>query len=271
MISVNRLEHITNQLTVKKFVSVEELSQELGVSGETIRRDLRTLEERGVLKRTYGGAFLEGSTESDVSIEVRKSILLPNKEQIAILCCRLIRPDDTIFLDSSTTSLEIAKRITQLPLTVITHSLLIVNFLANYRNIRIMLLGGVLNTVHMCTTGKITLEGMAGLYARRGFLSCRTVSSRYGVMDSNEQIGQVRTAAIQNCNKSYLVADHTKFGNTSLYKIADFDRFSAVITDELLPEKWMLLFEERGIAVHYPEGVSYPQSPIEPDHSEDEG
>jgi DeoR/GlpR family transcriptional regulator of sugar metabolism len=270
MMSINRLEHITNQLTVKKFVSVEELSQELGVSGETIRRDLKALEEKGVLKRTYGGAYLEGSTKSDVNVQVRKEILLPNKEQIAILCCQFIKPDDTIFLDSSTTSLEIAKRITQMPVTVITHSLLIVNFLSDYRNIRIATLGGVLDTVNMCSTGQIALDNMRGLYARKGFISCRTVSSRYGVMDSNEQIGQVRTAAIQNCYKRYLVADHTKFGNTSLYKIADFDSFNAVITDQRLPEKWMTFLEEREIPVHYPTGVEYPKISIEPSHTEDD-
>lgn len=269
MMSINRLEYITNQITVKKYVTVEELSQELGVSGETIRRDLKALEEKGVLKRMYGGAYLEGSTESDVNVEVRKSILLPNKEQIALLCCQFIHPDDTIFLDSSTTSLEIAKRITEMPVTVITPSLLIINFLSEHRNIRIVAPGGVLDTVNMCFTGKVALENMSGLYARKGFISCRTISSRYGVMDSNEQIGQVRTAAIANCYKRYLIVDHTKFGNTSLYKVADFDSFNAVVTDERPPEKWMTFFEEKGIAVHYPENVTYPKTSIEPEHTED--
>lgn len=270
MILANRLEHITNQITMKKFVSVEELSQELGVSGETIRRDLKALEEKGVLKRTYGGAYLEGSTESDVSVEVRKGILLPNKEQIAILCCQFIQPDDTIFLDSSTTSLEIAKRITQLPVTVITPSLLIINFLSEFRNIRIVTLGGVLDTVHMCFTGKIALENMSGLFARKGFISCRTISSRYGVMDSNEQIGQVRAAAIQNCYQRFLIADHTKIGNASLYKISDFDSFDAIVTDQKPPEKWLSFFEGKGMSVHYPENVSYPETLIEPQHTEDD-
>lgn len=268
--SINRLEYITNQLTVKKFVSVEELSQELGVSGETIRRDMRALEEKGVLKRTHGGAYLEGSTKSDVSVQVRKEILLPHKEQIAILCCQFIKPDDTIFLDSSTTSLEIARRITQMPVTVITNSQLIISFLADYRNVRVVALGGVLDTVNMCTTGQITVDNMRSLYARKGFISCRTISSRFGVMDSNEQIGQVRTAAIQNCYKSYLVADHTKFGNTSLYKVADLERFNTVITDQRLPERWMNFFQERDMSVHYPTGIEYPANAIEPSQTEDE-
>lgn len=264
MASINRLEYITNQLTMKKFVSVEELSQELEVSGETIRRDLKVLEEDGVLKRTHGGAYLEGSTGSDVNVQVRKNILLPNKEQIAILCSQFIQADDTIFLDSSTTSLEIAKRITQLPITVITPSFLIVNFLSNYRNIRVIALGGVLDTVNMCFTGKTAIDNMAGVYARKGFISCRSISGRYGVMDSNEQIAQVRAAAIKNCYKRFLVADHTKFGNTSLYKIADFADFDVVVTDEPLDEKWTGFFNENNIKVYYPEDINYPENLVAP-------
>lgn len=269
MLPANRLDFITNMLTAKKFVSVEELSRNLNVSGETIRRDLKLLEEKGVLKRTYGGAYLEGSTESDVNVQVRKGIMLAHKEQIAALCCQFIQPDDTIFLDSSTTSLEIAKRITQMPVTVITHSLLIVSYLAGYRNVRVIALGGILDTVNMCFTGKSTLSELSSVYARKGFISCRTISGRFGIMDSNEQIGQVRSMASQNCYKNYLIADHTKFGNTSMYKIADFNSFHAVVTDQQPGQRWLELFEELQIPVYYPENVTYPQVEIEPGETED--
>lgn len=269
MFSENRLEYITNQITFNKYVSVEKLVQELKVSGETIRRDLKALEEKGVLKRTHGGAYLEGSVQSDVSIQVRKNILLKNKEQIAILCSQIIQSDDTVFFDSSTTSFEIAKRITEMPITVITNSLQIINYLSYYRNIRVIALGGVIDHVNMCFTGKTAIESMSGLYARKGFVSCRTVSGRYGVMDSNEQIGQIRTAALKNCNKRYLIADHTKFGSTSLYKIADLDSYDAVFTDKKLSGKWMELFAEHEIPVHYPEGVVYSEELPEPENTDE--
>ena len=265
----NRLEYITNKITTSKYVSVEKLGQALNVSGETIRRDLKLLEEKGILKRTHGGAYLEGSTQSDVSIQVRKNILLANKEQIAVLCSRFVQPDDTVFLDSSTTSFEIAKNITQMPITVITHSLPIISYLSNYRNIRLMALGGVLDHVNMCFTGKIALESMLDLYARRGFVSCRTVSMRYGVMDSNEQIGQIRSAALKNCNKRYLIADHTKFGNTSMHKIAGLDSYDVIVTDKRLSDKWMEYFEQCEIPVHYPEGVTYSKTPLDPDNTDE--
>jgi DeoR/GlpR family transcriptional regulator of sugar metabolism len=256
-VQTDRLEYITNQITLSKYVAVERLAQELGVSGETIRRDLKSLEEKGIVRRTHGGAYLEGATESDVSIQVRKNIFIKNKEQIAILCCQTIRPDDIIFLDNSTTSFEIAKRVTEMPLTVITNSLIILQYLSDYRNIRLMGLGGLVDYTHMCFTGKIALETVAGLYARKGFVSCRTVSERYGTMDSNEQIGQIRTAALKHSSERYLIADYTKFGATSLYKIADIESYDAIITDQKPTDQWLAYFAEREISVRYPEGVAY--------------
>lgn len=252
MISSNRLDYIVDKITIQKFVSVEQLSQSLSVSGETIRRDLKYLETKGIVNRVYGGAYLSGARGSDVSVQVRKSIMLQSKEQIAVLSAGLIKPDDTIFLDSSTTSLEIAKRLTGMPVTVITHSLLIINYLSEAKNIRLIALGGELDMVNMCFSGKITLENMQGLYARKCFISCRTLSEDYGVMDSNEQISQVRSTAAQNCSRRYLVIDHTKFGQTSLYKISGLDRLDAIITDRKPDEHWLEIFSQYGIEVLYP-------------------
>ncbi|MFV0353028.1 MAG: DeoR/GlpR family DNA-binding transcription regulator [Oscillospiraceae bacterium] len=249
---MDRKTQITKMITGKKFVSVEELSQKFGVSGETIRRDLKALEVKGVLKRTYGGAFLEGSRENDVSIQVRKSTLVKGKEDIAKLCLQFIQPDDTIFLDSSTTSLEIAKIITNLPVTIVTNSLLIVDYLSRHKDIRIILLGGVLDVVNMCFTGKTTLSELSNYFATKGFISCRSLSGKYGAMDSNEQIGLVRTEAMKNCYQSFLIADHTKFNQTALYQIGNIEEFDAVITDEKPGEHWIQDLAEKNIPLLYP-------------------
>lgn len=259
----DRQEYITDQITIKKFLSVDELSSALGVSGETIRRDLKALEKQGVLMRTYGGAYLVGSRESDVSVHVRKSIMMENKRLIAEQCVSLIHPDDTIFLDSSTTSLEIAKCITQMPVTVITNSALIVSYLSPFTNIRTVCLGGVLDPNNMCFLGKLALQNMEQLYARKAFVSCRSISETYGAMDSNEQICQVRTAAIKSSDKCYLIADYTKLGNSSLYKIGGFHDFDMLVMDQKPPPEWLEIFSERGMEVHYPGGVSYPAVPEE--------
>lgn len=253
MLGSSRLEFITKLITEKKFITVEDLSQEFNVSGETIRRDLKTLEKKGVLKRTYGGAYLEGARENDINIQVRKDNMVKNKDQIAVICRQFLQPDDTIFLDNSTTALEIAKKITDIPMTIITNSLIIINHFSSYRNVRVISLGGILDVVNMCFTGKTTINEMKNYYAKKGFISCRSLSMKYGAMDSNEQIGQVRSVAMENCNKCYLIADHTKFDNTALCKINDINQFEAVITDVRPDDQWMEYFEKLDISVYYPE------------------
>lgn len=257
MLASNRQDLITKFITEQKFITVEQLSQEFNVSGETIRRDFKALEKKGILKRTYGGAYLEGARDNDVSVQVRKDKMVKNKEQIAAICIGFIQPNDTIFLDSSTTALEIAKRMADVPITVITNSLIIVNHLSAFRNVRIISLGGVLDVVNMCFTGKTAVHEMSNYYAKKGFISCRSLSIKYGAMDSNEQIGQVRTAAMKNCNTSYLIADHTKFDNTALCKINGLNQFQAVITDLKPSDEWLEYLDEIGIPVYYPNQESY--------------
>lgn len=252
MLVSSRLDFIAKLITEQKFVTVEELSHEFNVSGETIRRDLRTLENNGILTRTYGGAYLAGTKDNDVSVQIRKDKLVKNKEQIATICSQFLKPDDTIFLDSSTTALEIAKKITDIPITVITNSLIIINHLTRCHNVRVISLGGILDVVNMCFTGKTTIGEMKNYYAKKGFISCRSISMKYGAMDSNEQIGHVRSTAMENCNKNYLIADHTKFDNTALRKISDLSDFAAIITDIRPSDEWMEYFESMDIAVLYP-------------------
>ena len=253
MLAVTRLEYITKLITEKKSISVVKLSKELNVSGETIRRDLKTLEKRGILKRTYGGAYLEGSRESDVSVQVRKDKLVHNKEQIAEICSNFVKVGDTVFLDNSTTSLEIAKKISHMAVTVITNSLLITNYLANYDNIRTIVLGGTLDAVNMCFIGQTTLSELSHLFARIGFVSCRSLSIKHGAMDSNDNVGQIRALAIENCSQSFLIADHTKFGNTALCKISSLHNFAGVITDKKPDATWTEHFKEQEVEFYYPE------------------
>lgn len=256
MLASKRQDFITKIITEQKFITVEQLSQEFNVSGETIRRDLKNLEKKGILKRAYGGAYLEGARDNDVNVQVRKDKMIQNKEAIAAICSQFLQPDDTLFLDSSTTALEIAKLITDVPITVITNSLIIVNQLSGLRNVRIISLGGVLDVVNMCFTGKTTINEISNYYAKKGFISCRSLSMKYGVMDSNEQIGQVRSAAMANSNKCYLIADHTKFDNTALCKINDLNQFEAIITDLKPDDAWMEYLESIQVPVYYPDGES---------------
>ena len=123
MLSSVRKEKIKKTLLEKKEVSVSELAETFSVSDETIRRDLRVLEEEGFARRSHGGATLSNRVKSTVDNSALAGLFVESKRIIAAQCERFIRDGDCIFLDGSTTASAICERIQQKEITVLTNSL----------------------------------------------------------------------------------------------------------------------------------------------------
>lgn len=144
MLAVTRKSEIKDIVLEKKSVTVTELAKIFSVTEETIRRDLKQLESEGFLTRTYGGAFIQDGVENNIDLSIRETAYLKNKQAIASRCRELIHNGDSIFLDSSTTTLTIAKAISDMRLTVVTNSLMIINELCDKANIHLIAIGGQL-------------------------------------------------------------------------------------------------------------------------------
>ena len=142
MLAVTRKSEIKDIVLEKKSVTVTELAKIFSVTEETIRRDLKQLESEGFLTRTYGGAFIQDGVENNIDLSIRETAYLKNKQAIASRCRELIHNGDSIFLDSSTTTLTIAKAINDMRLTVVTNSLMIINELCDKANIHLIAIGG---------------------------------------------------------------------------------------------------------------------------------
>ena len=231
MLAIERRACIKETIQEQKSVAVSDLARRFDVTEETIRRDLKVLESQGVLTRTYGGAFIQGYVDA--------------KRQIAAQCLQLIRNGDSIFLDSSTTALEIARAIRDMRLTVLTNSLLIADVLSHSESIRLQVIGGVLQPQSMSFLGEAALAALAPYYVDSAFVSCRSVSLDRGITDSNEQSAAFRSDAIRRAGRVYLVADHTKFGQTSFVQICGFDALAGIVTDQPLSAPWHWMAQER--------------------------
>lgn len=238
MLAVKRKNLIREEILEKKSVTVSELSQRFDVTEETIRRDLKALEAEGLLTRTYGGAFIQDGAINDVDVSVRETAYIEDKRRIAHRCLELIHHGDSIFLDFSTTALEVAKAVGGMRLTVVTNSLLIANHLTQCGDIRLVLIGGTFFPQHMCLLGDAALEALSSYYVDTAFISCRSLSLEHGVTDSTEQSAAVRRQVIARASRTFLLADHTKFDRTSFIKICDFRSLSGIVTDRPLPEQW---------------------------------
>lgn len=249
MLAVTRKAKIREIISEKKSVTVTELSREFGVTEETIRRDLKQLEEDGFLTRTYGGAFIQDGVENDIDTAIRETAYTDSKETIAARCLEIIRNGDSIFLDSSTTSLFLARALRDMRLTVVTNSLLIINELSGCSSIRLIALGGNYSAKDQAFIGSRTINSLKNFYMDKAFLSCRSLSMEHGISDSSESTSAIRQTLLDQSDSVYLIADHSKFDKTSFIRICGFERITGLVTDFSLTEQWAHFLEKAGVTV----------------------
>lgn len=253
MLPIARRNSIKDIITEKKSVTVTELTKMFNVTDETIRRDLKLLEEQGFLVKTHGGAFIQDGVENDIDISIRGCAFLDSKIKIAQIAMKLINNGDSIFLDCSTTSLQIAKAVVNMRLTVITNSIFIINQLSAYENIRLIAIGGTLNKTHMCFTGKSAIQTLKNYFVDKAFISCRSLSIKHGITDSNEAISEIRSLLLNQSNNIYLVADYSKFNKTSFISIGKFSDITGVIVDQSLNEEWQNVLSKNHVELYFPQ------------------
>lgn len=238
MIAAVRKQRILDVVLEKKSATVVELAKMFSVTNETIRRDLTDLEKQGKLKRSYGGAFVQTGVGNLVSTDVRAEAYVDSKTTIARICRSLIRNGDAIFLDNSTTAYYVAKAIQSMRITVLTNNLMIVNLLAKAENIHLVCTGGDYTPQEKAFSGNGAIRMLQNYYVDASFLSCRSLSLEHGVTDSVEIWTAMRQQIIRRSAKNFIIADYTKFDQTSYTHICDFDSIYAVVTDRPLPETW---------------------------------
>ncbi len=238
MLAVTRKNKIKDILIERKSITVTELSKTFDVTEETIRRDLKFLEDEGFLTRTYGGAFIQSGVENNVTVELREVAYTKSKDAIAKECRKLIHNGDSIFLDASTTSLFVARAISDMRLTVVTNSLLIIDQLTELDNIRVVCVGGTLSRDHKAFQGNATIQALDDLYLDKTFMSCRSLSMEHGITDSSEGMAMIRQKLLKRSNEIYLIADYSKFDKTSFIHICDYDNLTGIVTDKVLNQEW---------------------------------
>lgn len=250
MLAIERKREILATLQREKSVLVAELSQKYDVTEETIRRDLDKLEKEGFVKKTYGGAVLNQNTGVEIPFRVREKTNKKEKEIIANLVQELIEEGESIMLDSSSTSLMVARNLKNYKnLTVITNSVEILLELSNCKNIKVISTGGQLRDSALSLGGRQAELMLQRYNVDKAVLSCKGVSMSKGITDSNEPEAQLKST-MRRCGKKTIWAiDSTKFDNVSFVHLAEFQRGDVVVTDKPLESRWMDYFADLGIEV----------------------
>ncbi len=254
MLKIERHNLIEQEIHKAGFVLVPGLSELLGCSEETVRRDLKEMEGAGRLVRTHGGAYLVEKYDKGYPIELRRSYLQHTKEKLAEAAIREIQENDVVMLDASTTCLAIAEAILAqgMNITLITNSLAICNLFGETNsNVNLIGIGGTFRRRTSSFADPNTVEALRCYYADRAFVSCPKVNAEYGLSDNHISEANVRRQMLRNAQTRILVVDHTKLEGNANILFEGLEELSLIITDQRLPPDLEALAARRGIEVRY--------------------
>lgn len=250
MLAIERKNAILETLQKEQRVLVAELSQEYGVTEETIRRDLDKLEKEGFVKKTYGGAVLNENTNIEMPLRIREKTNRKEKQMIARLVASMVEEGDSIILDSSSTSLMVAQELKdRKKLTVITNSLEVLIEFSKSNGVQVISTGGALKSSSLSLIGKNAEKMLENFYVDKAIVSCKGLDIKKGATDSTEADAEIKKSMISCSKKLILAADSTKFGKISFAKILDLRKGDVLVTDALPDDTWRQRLDEIGVTV----------------------
>lgn len=250
MLQPERRKYILNFLKSNNSVEVESLAEELEVSAMTIRRDLKFLEEEGMIERTYGGAVLNPSLTSETPYLTKEITNVNEKRKIAEYAVKFIEEGMVVGLDGGTTSMEIAKLILNIRnLTIVTPDVIIAGFLAQNSNLEILCTGGnVQNHTGVC------LGNIADNFLKNVNIDISFIGTSGFTYDSFStptfEKAELKKQFIKSSESAILVTDSSKFGEKSFVKISNFNKLDLIITDNNLGKEKSEKIKELGYEIY---------------------
>ncbi|MCL6517906.1 DeoR/GlpR family DNA-binding transcription regulator [Alicyclobacillus sp.] len=237
MLGEIRQQEIVRLLTERGSVRIRDLTEQFGVSEETVRRDLKRLEAEGVLRRTHGGAILTEPVHRVPPPQVRAHQNLDAKRRIAQRAVELVPDRATVMLDNGSTTLEIARRLAERPVTVITNDLAIAAELSGAWQVQLIVLGGTQQKGTLTLVGPECEESIRRYHVDVVFLGAGGISARQGLTTASSAEGPVKRAMMASGSRVYCVADRSKLGRAALVSYARLDEVDAILTDGPGPDR----------------------------------
>lgn len=231
MIAAQRRARIVELVNRRGILSVAELARLMGSSLMTIRRDLTLLDAQRLLRRTHGGAVALAAPP-DVPLRRRERLELQSKAAIGSAAAALVLDGETILLDAGTTLLAMTHSLRGVQnLTVVTNSVQVLAELWDRPGLRVVALGGVARAASGSITGPLAEKTLEEIRVDRAFLGTTGITPRWEVSNSDLDLAALQRRILSVARKSYVLADHTKFGRTGLTIVAPVRAFTAVLTD----------------------------------------
>jgi DeoR/GlpR family transcriptional regulator of sugar metabolism len=245
-----RRDLIIDELRRQDEVTVSRLSELLGVSDVTIRKDLQQLEDQGYLTRVRGGAVFSGRGQLELRFAARQQLALEEKRKLASRAAQYVRPGATVFLDGSTTDFQMTRLLRHIQgLTVITNGLYAALELSFAPEITTIVVGGILRKQSSSLVDLLTPELLRRLHVDVAFVSCRGFTVEHGLMESDLREAQLKRAMAQAAQQVVALVDNSKLGHVYIASSLLPEEIDTILVDHGMDEKTRSALSAAGVTV----------------------
>lgn len=231
MFTEERRQVILSALSVHGSASVSDLSRMVRASEITIRRDLRALDEAGLVVRHRGGASVGRSSMDELSYREKAVVAAEEKLAMAAIAADLVDDGDVIMLCPGTTTQALAQRLTHRRLMVATTSVLVASALVDSTDVEVLLIGGILRGSIRGVIGGEAEKAVSRLRFHKVFLSGNGLTAANGLSTPNMHVASIDRAAVDSAKRVMVLADHTKVGVDSMVQTVPTERIDTLVTD----------------------------------------
>ncbi|ANY73430.1 transcriptional regulator [Paenibacillus ihbetae] len=246
MFPLERQQKIIELLTIRKVMKITELTDELKISVDTLRRDLNILTDQGRIEKIYGGVKLAESRFGESSMDERMVSHLEEKDRIARKCSEFVLEGDCIYIDSGSTTYQIAKYVKhRKKLTVVTNSLPVAMELMD-SDVELIMIGGKIRREEQSVVAYEYIFNFHELNVQKAFICCSGITIERGISDYNLEEAITRKKMIELSKDVYVMADSTKFGKDVTVSIASLDKIDCIVTDSNVNRSFIPKFKKTG-------------------------
>ncbi|CAL9271841.1 MULTISPECIES: DeoR/GlpR family DNA-binding transcription regulator [Streptomyces] len=248
MLAAERRDHLLELLARQGKIVAKEVAAELGISEDSVRRDLRDLAAEGLCQRVYGGALPVSPAVVDYG--ARQSVAPDGKRKVASVAAGLVRPGGTVILDGGTTALAVAHALPRdLACTVITHSPPIAVALLDHPQAEVFVLGGRLFKHSAVTCGAAAAEAAQNVSADLFLLGVTGVHPEAGLTTGDAEDAAMKRALAARAADTYVLASSEKIGTASRFRVLPWEETSGLITDKDPHDPVLEQLAENGVEV----------------------
>jgi DeoR/GlpR family transcriptional regulator of sugar metabolism len=246
MLKEERFTHILTTIKKKGKVNLESLSSALNVSEDTVRSDIESLHNNGLLVKVRGGAI--SLSRNPLSFQDRTHFLPEEKNIVGLKAQQVIKNGQTIFMDGGSTVCAVASHLpANASFRLITNNMALVPIISTFRHIELILLGGIYDRETAVNTGRQTCGEAAQYIADLYLMGTCALQPNFGISAVFQADGEVKQIMLKNAVQTYALSNHANLNSTEYFKVCTLNEISGLITDLPTDDPRLDDFRDRGV------------------------